>query len=65
MFQAQAFGDFNVKWPEKVLHWVWKEVKIAVVETAFSSAGGELLVYLPKWRDRQICLLICWADLIP
>src|SRR5437016_4365756 len=23
----------------------------------FSSDGGKLLVYLPKWEDRQICLL--------
>jgi hypothetical protein len=56
MFVAQALEDINAKWRETALHWVWKEAKIAAMKTAFSSAVGELLVYLPKRRDRQICL---------
>jgi hypothetical protein len=28
----------------------------------FPSPGGKLFTYLPKWEDRQICLLTCWAE---
>jgi hypothetical protein len=62
MIVAQSLGYVGAQGTGKTLRWVCMRANIAPVETAFPPDGGQLLVYLPKWQDRQIGLLPCQAE---
>jgi len=36
-------------------------VKTAVMKRTGSSAVGSRWLIIPKWEDRQVCLITCWA----
>jgi hypothetical protein len=34
---------------------------MAVMQLTGSSAVGKRWPIIPKWEDRQVCLITCWA----
>jgi hypothetical protein len=47
---------------ELPLHGAWDLVELLLMEGKVSSGSGIHWPIIPKWEDRQVCLITCWRQ---